>query len=219
MKAHMDTFEEFYSWTFWCNSEVFQRCQAAQRLAKASENVVRACMGVTAGEAGQSLYRDHLNAVCGHHHGLFDPNVWYSDDELRKQVEQFVIGFIFTGQEAPETHKKLHELFKKTQSGDGTAGRKPYGMVSRMFELVGWTHLELNKMLRLAGVDERSFTKHPTQMLRNGSPRRVSWIAPSWKTITPTLTWTAYSPWRHLAQEIPREGSGMCCCDETTARI
>jgi len=68
----------------------------------------------------------------GHNHAFFDPNVWYAEDELRKQVELFAGCIILTGQEAPETHKKMREdLFKKTMSADGIAGRKPYGITTR----------------------------------------------------------------------------------------
>ena len=43
-----------------------------------------------------------------------------------------------TGQEVPESHKRLHlDLFKKTMSGDWISGRKPYGYTTRMFSVVG----------------------------------------------------------------------------------
>ena len=61
--------------------------------------------------------------MLGNNHGFFDPNVWYNEDELRKQVETFARCIVITGQEAPESAKKLHlDLFKKTMSGDGIAG-------------------------------------------------------------------------------------------------
>ena len=60
---------------------------------------------------------------------------------------------ILTGQEAPETGKRLREdLYKKTMSADGISGRKPYGISTRMFELVGWKRLEANKILRFGGM-------------------------------------------------------------------
>ncbi len=66
---------------------------------------------------------------------FFDPNAWYSEDELRKQVEAFAGCFILTGQEAPETTKRMREdLFKKTMSADGIAGRKPYGITTRTYD-------------------------------------------------------------------------------------
>ncbi len=33
-------------------------------------------------------------------HVYFDPNIFYQDEELRKQVEQFAGAIIFTGQES-----------------------------------------------------------------------------------------------------------------------
>ena len=91
-------------------------------------------------------------------HCYFDPNIWYLDEELRKQVEQFVGCMVLTGQECPETNKRLREdLYKKTMSGDGISGRKPYGMTTRMFELVGWKRIELNRMMRFQGVSGSNF--------------------------------------------------------------
>ena len=60
---------------------------------------------------------------------------------------------VITGQEALESHKKLHlDLFKKTVSGDGFAGHKPYGYTTRMFQIVGWKRLEVNKMMKVLNV-------------------------------------------------------------------
>lgn len=95
------------------------------------------------GGVGQSLFSLHLDSMLGHNHGFFDPNVWFNEDELRKQVETYARCIVMTGQEGPESHKKLHlDLFKKTVSGDGIAGRKPYGYTTRMFQIVGWKCLE-----------------------------------------------------------------------------
>ena len=81
-----------------------------------------------------------------------------TEDELRKQVETFARCIVITGQEAPESAKKLHlDLFKKTMSGDGIAGRKPYGYTTKMFQLIGWKRLEVNRMLRFAGVTPSNF--------------------------------------------------------------
>ena len=63
-----------------------------------------------------------------------------------------------TGQEAPETSKKLHvDLYKKTISADGIMGRKPYGYSTRMFHTVGWTRLEVNRIMQFVGVKNKSF--------------------------------------------------------------
>ena len=82
----------------------------------------------------------------------------YNEDELRKQIESFARCIVITGQEAPESHKKLHlDLFKKTMSGDGIAGRKPYGYTTRMFNVTGWKRLEVNRMLVFAGITKSNF--------------------------------------------------------------
>ncbi|CAE8616915.1 unnamed protein product [Polarella glacialis] len=149
---------QFFSQTFWCNFEVFQCTQAAQALCKRGENLDRCFIGESPGGVGQSLFTAHLAAVYKHNHSYFDPNVWYMDEELRKQIEEFADSFILTGQEAPNGTRQLREdLFKKTMSADGIPGRKPYGLQTRMLELIGWKRLELNKMLRFGSVTETNF--------------------------------------------------------------
>jgi hypothetical protein len=158
LEANCARLWQFYSRTFWANRDVFLCCQAALALAKRGINVDRCFIGESPGGVGQSLYSLHLSTMLGSNHGFFDPNVWYNEDELRKQVESFARCIVITGQEAPESAKKLHlDLFKKTMSGDGVAGRKPYGYTTRMFELIGWKRLEVNRMLRFAGVTSANF--------------------------------------------------------------
>ena len=43
------------------------------------------------------------------------------------------------------------------QTAAGIAGRKPYGISTRMYELVAWIRLETNRMLRFNGVNEKNF--------------------------------------------------------------
>ena len=70
----------------------------------------------------------------------------------------FVGCMFLTAQECPETNKRLREdLYKKTMSADGISGRKPYGITTRMFELVGWKRIELNRMMRFQGVTGANF--------------------------------------------------------------
>ena len=109
-------------------------------------------------ECATLRYSLHLSTMYGHNHAFFDPNIWHLDEELRKQVETFAKCFIMTGQEAPETSKKLHvDLYKKTISADGIMGRKPYGYSTRMFHTVGWTRLEVNRIMQFVGVKNKSF--------------------------------------------------------------
>ena len=94
----------------------------------------------------------------GHNFAFFDPNIWYNEEEIRKQIEQLNGCCILTGQETPGTNRKLKEdLFKKFASGDGIAGRKPYGFKTRMIHCTGWKRLEANRMFTLSGVTKRDF--------------------------------------------------------------
>ena len=150
--------ERFYKQTFWGNLPVFKCGQAAQALAKRGINVVRLFIGLSSGGVGQSLYSAHLQAMYGHNFAFFDPNIWYHDEEMRKQVEQLNGCCILTGQETPATGRKLREdLYKKFASGDGIAGRKPYGFRTRMIHCVGWKRLEANRMFKFAEVGTRDF--------------------------------------------------------------
>ena len=149
---------KFYRQTFWGNLAVFKCGQAAQALAKRGINVVRLFIGLSNGGVGQSLYSAHLRAMYGHNFAYFDPNIWYHDEEMRKQVEQLNGCCILTGQETPATSRKLREdLYKKFASGDGIAGRKPYGFRTRMIHCVGWKRLEANRMFKSAEVGARDF--------------------------------------------------------------
>ena len=158
LQQHQNRLEKFYQQTFWANNDVFQCNMAAMALAKRGFNVDRCFIGESPGGVGQSLFSLHIDAMLGPNHGYFDPNVWYNEDELRKQVESFARCIVVTGQEAPESHKRLHlDLFKKTMSGDGIAGRKPYGYTTRMFSVVGWKRLEVNRMMVFAGINKSNF--------------------------------------------------------------
>ena len=114
MESNTKRLQLFYEQTFWCNLDVFQCCQAALALAKRGLNVDRCFIGISPGGVGQSLYSLHLSEMYKHNHAFFDPNIWHLDEELRKQVETFARCFIITGQEAPESSKKLHtDLYQK----------------------------------------------------------------------------------------------------------
>ena len=130
---------------------------AALALAKRGLNIDKLFIGVSPGGVGQSLYSSLLHAMHEGSAAYFDPNVWYHDDELRKQVEQWSHCWILTGQEAPQDSRRMREdLFKKTISADAIAGRKPYGYSTKMLELVGWKRLECNRLLRFDSVSEKT---------------------------------------------------------------
>ena len=54
---------------------------------------------------------------------------------------------------APETSRKMMSDLIKNMASD----RRPYGIVTRMFELIGWKRLELNSILSISGVSEQNF--------------------------------------------------------------
>jgi hypothetical protein len=158
LQSHLDGLQTFLSQTFWANAHVYKCFLAAQALAKRGQNLDRLFIGLSPGGVGQSLYSAFLSAMYGHNHAYFDPTIWFNDEELRKQVEQLFGCIILTAQEAPETNRKLREdLYKKTLSADGIAGRKPYGIVTRMLELVGWKRMEANRLMSFSGVRESNF--------------------------------------------------------------
>ncbi len=109
-------------------------------------------------------------------HRFFDPNIFYVDDELRKVAELLVGGFIFTGQERP-TGQRGHmreDLLKKFVTGEGVAGRLPYSILTKMYSIIGWKGLALNKFLQFDGITERG--RYPNCMRSFESavgPRRV----------------------------------------------
>jgi hypothetical protein len=39
----------------------------------------------------------------------------------------------------------------------GIAGRKPYGITTRMLEIVGWKRIEVNRLMKFGGVTELNF--------------------------------------------------------------
>jgi hypothetical protein len=87
----------FLEQTFWCNVDVFKCMQAAQALAKRGLNVDRCFIGLSPGGVGQSLYSALIARMHAALHAYFDPSIWFLDEELRKQVEQFVGCMILTG--------------------------------------------------------------------------------------------------------------------------
>ncbi|CAJ1459066.1 unnamed protein product, partial [Effrenium voratum] len=168
----MQRLQKFYQETFWGNLEVFRCNQAAQALCRRGLNVVRLFIGLSSGGVGQSLYSAHLQSMYAHNFAYFDPNIWWNEDEMRKQVEQLNGCCILTGQKTPGTNRRLREdLFKKFMSGEGISGRKPYGFRTRMIRCVGWKRLEANRMFAFSDVTKRDFndiskdgifTKDPT---------------------------------------------------------
>lgn len=93
-------------------------------------------------------------------HAFLDTNIFYSDDELRKQVEGLVGKVITTGQEAVEGARQSmrKDLYKKYMTGDPVAGRMPYAIITRLIDCFGWKRLEMNKLFAFSGVTECHFS-------------------------------------------------------------
>jgi len=131
-----------------------------QALAKRGHNVDAITLYWGPGGVGMSLYSAHLHAVYGPtNHRYFDPNVFYADDELRKQIEQLSGAIIYTGQEKPTgTRSRMREdLLKKFATAEGISGRMPYAILTKQFRIVGWKRMEMNKLIQFDDVSAENF--------------------------------------------------------------
>ena len=85
MAKAIDRLEKIYSETFWAIPASFEFGQACLALAKRGLNINPITVYVGPGGVGLSKYTSHLEAMIGvRNHCLFDPNIFYCDDELRK---------------------------------------------------------------------------------------------------------------------------------------
>ena len=91
----------------------------------------------------------------GSNHGFVDMQEHHSDDELRKQADSLVDKRVVTGQESPVTDRTMRsDLCKKHMSADPVAGRPLHGIVTRMLQLNGWKHFEMNDPSHFTDVTE-----------------------------------------------------------------
>jgi hypothetical protein len=156
----MSRLRTFYEQSFWGNFHAVDACFAALALAKRGINVDPVFFMWGPGGVGLSLTTAHLHACLGpRNHRFFDPQAFYLDEEMRKQVEQLRGGTVFTAQERPEGMSKNFRLdiFKKLATGEGLFARMPYGPRTKTVHLVGWKRMELNKHLRIGGITETNF--------------------------------------------------------------
>ena len=148
----------FLTTTFWQNSDALACIFAATTLALHGENVDRAFWSRGPGGVGQSLMSHLLATALGNLHRWVDMQVYFSDDEMRKQSELLVGGLVVTGQESPEVERRMREdVFKKHISADPVSCRLPYAVVTRMVSLTGWNRYEMNELMRFTGTTEESF--------------------------------------------------------------
>lgn len=160
LEAAIGRLEKIYSETFWAIPAAFELGQACLALAKRGLNVNQITLYLGPGGVGLSKFTAHLEAMLGtDNHDTFDPNVFYSDDELRKQVPQMAGHFVFTGQERPSGSKQAvrEDLLKKFCTGEGVAGRLPYGILTKMHNIIGWKRLECNKLIEFQDITEDNF--------------------------------------------------------------
>lgn len=149
-----------YQETFWANAKGFRFGQACLALAIRGCNINQITVYWGPGGVGMSSFTSHLVAMYGeHNHAMFDPNVFYDDAELRKQIERLMGRFIYTGQERPvgTRHGVRQDLVKKFATGEGIAGRMPYGVLTKLYKVIGWKRLELNSMINFENVVESNF--------------------------------------------------------------
>ena len=160
LQAAMDRLEKIYSSTFWAIPMAFQFGQACLALAKRGLNINPITLYLGPGGVGLSKYTAHLEAMLGEdNHCTFDPNIFYTDDELRKQVPNMAGHFVFTGQERPTGGKQpiREDLLKKFSTGEGICGRLPYGILTKMHHIIGWKRLESNKLIEFHDITEDNF--------------------------------------------------------------
>ena len=86
LAAAMERVQRFLQETFWQNGKALQCNLAAMSLAIRGHNLDRCFWGIGPGGVGQSLFSAHLAAILGRLHAYLDTNVYYTDDELRKQA-------------------------------------------------------------------------------------------------------------------------------------
>ena len=100
--------EKIYRETFWAIPAAFEFGQACLALAKRGLNINPITLYLGPGGVGLSKYTSHLEAMLGeHNHCMFDPNIFYTDDELRKQVPRMAGHMVYT----LVLHENVQDLF------------------------------------------------------------------------------------------------------------
>ena len=156
---HVARLETFFSTTFWGNALALKCQLAALTLAIRGENVDRCFWTIGPGGVGQSLVSHFFDALLDGRHAFLDTNVYYSDDELRKQAQTLVSKIVVTAQEAVQgaSHHMREDLYKKHVTGDAIASRLPYAILTKQVELRGWKRMELNRLPTFSGVTDVTF--------------------------------------------------------------
>ena len=111
LEAHKRRVIEFLRTTFFDNAPALECQLAAMYLALRGTNIVRAFVTLGPGGVGQSLNTALIANVFGDIHGFVDMNVFYTEDELRKQADTF------TGKVRKGTHNVLVSVFPALNFG------------------------------------------------------------------------------------------------------
>ena len=141
---------KFWQTTYWNNRPALRCFMAALTLAMRGKNVDRAFWGVGSGGVGQSLQTAHLEAILGSFHSYLDMNIYYSDEEMRKQAASLLGKLVVTGQESAQGSRKgmREDVYKKHMSADKLPERMPYAIETHLVELRGWKRFEFNALPR-----------------------------------------------------------------------
>ena len=145
VKSRLST---FWKTTYWNNEAAFGCFMSALTLAIRGENVDRAFWGVGSGGVGQSLQTTHIEAILGSFHACLDMNIYYSDEEMRKQAASLLGRLVVTGQESVQGSRRSmrEDVYKKHMSADKLPERLPYAIDTHLVELRGWKRFEINQL-------------------------------------------------------------------------
>ena len=163
MAADKDRVLEFLRTAFFDTAAALECQLAAMCLTLRGVSIVRAFITVGPGGVGQSLN----TCLIANLFGGSDMNVFYSEDELRKQAETFTgkVNISRITYPPPRTRRiSLSWFFSvesgpacvpQVMSGDPVAARLPYA--TEMVTFPGWKRFEMNETLKFHGVTEMTF--------------------------------------------------------------
>ena len=84
-------------------------------------------------------------------------NIYYNDDEMRKQAASMVGKLVVTGQEGVQNARKgmREDIYKKHISADKVPERLPYAIQTTLVELRGLKRFELNSLRSTCSRDAK----------------------------------------------------------------
>ena len=156
--SHVTRLRRFLCTTFHDNAPALECHFAAFALVLRGFNIDRAFWTLGQGGVGQSLLSHLVATVFGDNHCFLDMNMYYTDDELRKQGELLCGKTVVTGQEMPNCSREMREdLYKKHVSADPVSCRLPYAVVTKQVQLEGLKRFEMNQPPRFHATGEAAF--------------------------------------------------------------